>query len=95
VGGIPPRPSRSEAPPPRALSAEAEAEKFSFPFRRKNRRAQNKKCRENFFAGWRMVASGGGLASLVSFKVGSRKAYNYSTKVKNRELPRFFGYESN
>jgi hypothetical protein len=29
--------SQSEAPPPHALSAEAEAEKFSFPFRRKNR----------------------------------------------------------
>jgi len=26
---------RSEAPPPRALGAEAEVEKFSFPFRRK------------------------------------------------------------
>jgi len=29
--------SQSEAPPPRALGAKAEAEKFSFPFRRKNR----------------------------------------------------------
>ncbi|HNS33960.1 MAG TPA: hypothetical protein PKG83_01905, partial [bacterium] len=27
--------SRSEAPPPRALGVEAEAEKFPFPFRRK------------------------------------------------------------
>ena len=41
--------SRSEAPLPRALGAEAEAEKFSFPFR-KNMPAQNKKCRENFSA---------------------------------------------
>ena len=60
--------SRSEAPPPRALGAEAEAEKFSFPFRRKKKigRAQNKKCEENFSArqatvlggGWRGGASG-------------------------------------
>ncbi|PJA87472.1 MAG: hypothetical protein CO140_04120 [Candidatus Moranbacteria bacterium CG_4_9_14_3_um_filter_40_7] len=51
--------SRSEALPPRALSAEAEAEKFSFPFRRKNRRAQNKKCRENFSARQAAVIGGG------------------------------------
>ena len=41
------------------------AKKFSFPFRRKNRRAQIKKCEENFLAGWRALASGGGAASLV------------------------------
>jgi len=35
--------SRSEAPPPRALSGEAEAEKFSFPFRRKNLARANQK----------------------------------------------------
>jgi len=40
------------------------------------RRAQNQKCRENFFAGWRVPASGGGLASLVPFKVGSSKVYD-------------------
>jgi len=36
------------------------AKKFSFPFRRKNRRAQIKNCEENFLAGWRALASGGG-----------------------------------
>ena len=39
------------------------------------------KGKENFFAGWRVVASGGGLASLVPFKIGSSKVYNYSTKT--------------
>jgi hypothetical protein len=39
------------------------------------------KGKENFFAGWRVVASGGGAASLVPFKVGSRKVYNYSTDI--------------
>ena len=34
------------------------------------------KGKENFFAGWRVVASGGGLASLVPFKVGSSKVQN-------------------
>ena len=45
--------------------------------------AQNQKSRENFFAGWRALVSGGGAASAfgVGFplKKGSRKVYNYST----------------
>ncbi len=41
--------SRSEAPPPRALSAEAEAEKFSFPFRRKKIGAREIKNAEKIF----------------------------------------------
>jgi hypothetical protein len=37
-----------------ARSEQRPAKKFSFPFkiRRKNGRAQKKKCEENFFAGW-------------------------------------------
>jgi hypothetical protein len=31
--------------------------------------------------GWRASARGGGAASLVPFKGGSRKVYNYSTKT--------------
>jgi len=44
-------------------------------------RAQNEKSKEYFSVVWRVVASGGGLASLVPFKVGSREVYNYSTKT--------------
>jgi len=67
---------------PAALLVESRTKQKSFLFLlgEKIRRAQNQKCRENFFAGWRVPASGGGLASLVPFKVGSRKVYNYSTK---------------
>ena len=43
--------SQSEAPPPRALGAEAEAEKFSFPFRRKNEGGGKKKKGRKFFLG--------------------------------------------
>ena len=53
---------------------------FLFLLEEKIRRAQIRKCEENFFAGWRALASGGGAASLVPFKVGSSKVYNYSTK---------------
>ena len=35
----------------------------------KIRRAQIRKSEENFFAGWRVVASGGGLTSLVGIRL--------------------------
>jgi len=50
VGGIPPRPSEIKmrpAPPPLA-NARPTKEKFCFPFRRKNRRAQIKHCEQNW-----------------------------------------------
>jgi hypothetical protein len=55
------------------------SQSFLFLLEEKNRRAQIRKSEENFFVGWRVVASGGGAASLVPFKVGSREVYNYST----------------
>jgi len=59
-GGMPSRPSRSEAPPP-ARQEQSPAKRFSFPFRRKNRwRAQNQNRNENLFAGHASEASGGG-----------------------------------
>lgn len=51
---------------------------FLFLLEEKIRRAQNQKSRENFFAGWRALASGGGAASNVGvgfpLKKGSCKA---------------------
>ncbi|OWK27295.1 MAG: hypothetical protein US76_00015 [Parcubacteria group bacterium GW2011_GWA2_38_13b] len=73
---------------PAALLVESKTQQKSFlfllPARRslgaggeeKIGRAHIRKCRENFFAGWRVVASGGGLASLIPFKVGSSKVQN-------------------
>ena len=57
-GGIPPRPSRS----PAALLVESRTPHKSFLFllEEKISRAQIKKYRENFFAGWQALASGGG-----------------------------------
>ena len=56
---------------PAALLVESRSQQKSFLFllEEKIRRAQNQKCRENFFAGWRVVASGGGLASLIPNKL--------------------------
>ena len=45
-------------------------------------RAQNEKSKEYFSVGYASGASGGGAASLVPFKVGSRKVYNYSTNCR-------------
>ena len=60
---------------PAALLVESRTQQKSFLFllEEKIRRAQNQKCRENFFAEWRVVASGGGRASLVGVlrKMGS------------------------
>ena len=52
---------------PAALLVESRTQQKSFLFLLEEKiwRAQNQKCRENFFAGWRVPASGGGLASLV------------------------------
>src|SRR3989338_5138707 len=53
-----PEPKRS----PAALLVQSRTQQKSFLFllEEKIGRAQNKKCRENFFAGWRALASGGG-----------------------------------
>src|SRR3989344_5123417 len=66
---------------PAALLVQGRTQQKSFLFllEEKIRRAHIRKSEENFFAGLRVVASGGGLASLVPFKVGSSKVYNYST----------------
>jgi len=72
---------------PAALLVESRTQQKSFLFllEEKIRRAQIRKSEENFFVGWRASARGGGLASLVGFPfvVGSRKVYNYSTKIFN------------
>src|SRR3989338_4590730 len=49
-------------------------------------RAQIRKSRENFFAGWRVVASGGGLASLVWFRSGISDKMSSSQIVKTHQL---------
>jgi len=67
---------------PAALLVESRTPQKSFLFllEEKIRRAQIRKSEENFFVGWRAVASGGRAASLVPFKESSREVYNYSTK---------------
>ena len=75
-----PERNQNEASPATLLvESRTQQKSFLFLLEEKIRRAQIRKSEENFFAGWRVVASGGGAAFLVLFKVGSRKVYNYST----------------
>src|SRR3989344_3579576 len=76
-------PNQNEASPATCLNTwkAGHHRKILFSLREeKIGRAQNEKSKEYFSVVWRVVASGGGAASLVSFKESSRKVYNYSTK---------------
>jgi hypothetical protein len=73
------------------VQSRTQQKSFLFLLGEKIRRAQ-KKSRENFFAGWRVVASGGGLASLVWFRSGVSDKMSSSqivkTHTKNKMSPR-------
>src|SRR3989344_266129 len=75
---------------PAALLVQSRTQQKSFLFllEEKIRRAQIRKSEENFFAGWRVVASGGGLASLVWFRSGISDKMSSSQTVKIHTLVR-------
>ncbi len=74
-------PNQNEASPATLLFKARHHRKILFSLGEKEiRRAQNEKSKEYFSVVRRASARGGGLDSLVPFKVGSRKVYNYSTK---------------
>ena len=52
---------------------------FLFLLEEKNRRAQIKKCKENFFAGWRGFRATAGLASLLGVLLKERSNINQKT----------------
>ncbi|MEK7063937.1 MAG: hypothetical protein AAB939_00455 [Patescibacteria group bacterium] len=63
--------------PPEFLRAE-HLGKISFSFlKEKISRAQIRNSKQNFSVVWRELASGGGAASLVPFKVGSSNVQNF------------------
>ena len=77
-----PERNKTEVSPAALLGQSRTPQKsFLFLLEEKIRRAHIRKSEENFFVGWRARARGGGAASLVPFKKGSRKVYNYSTKT--------------
>ena len=74
---------------PAALLVESRTQQKSFLFllEEKIRRAQIKKSRENFFAGWRALASGGG----AERQFLSKKVRAFSNKGHQIGLRDFFG----
>ena len=80
---MPERIQKEAAPAAPLVKSRSQPKSFLFLLEEKIRRAQIKKCEENFLAGWRALASGGGAASLVGvlLKESSREVYNYSTKT--------------
>jgi len=86
------RRARAEAKPRRPARSEQNPAKKSFLFllREKIGRAQNKKCEENFFAGWRVVASGGG----AERQFRSKWVRAFSNKAHQIGLPDFLWGEA-
>jgi len=80
---MPERIQKEAAPAACSVRSRSQQKSFLFLLEEKIRRAQNQKCRENFFASWRALASGGGAASafgvVFPLKESSREVYNYST----------------
>ena len=81
-----PEPKRS----PAALLVQSRTQQKSFLFllEEKIGRAQNKKCEENFFAGWRALASGGGAERQNSQSGFSSKKVRILTK-RHRQFSEF------
>ena len=62
---MPERIQKEASPAACSVRSRSQQKSFLFLLEEKIRRAQIKKSRENFFAGWRALASGGGAASFV------------------------------
>jgi len=70
----------NSAPAALLVQSKAQQKSFLFLLEEKIRRAQIKKCRENFFAGWRASASGGGAERQISQSGFSSKKVRILTK---------------
>ena len=77
---------------PAALLGESRTQQKSFLFllEEKIRRARIRKSKENFFAGWQVVASGGGLVSLIWFRSAVLDKMSSSQTVKTHQNLTFF-----
>ena len=72
----------NSAPAALLVQSKAQQKSFLFLLEEKIRRAQIKKCRENFFAGWRASASGGGSgASNFAVRIFVKKSSDFNQKV--------------
>ena len=87
-GGNSATPEPKRSPAALLIKSRGQQKSFLFLLEEKNRRAQIKKCRENFFAGWRALASGGGAERQSSQSGFSSKKVRILTK-RHRQFSEF------
>jgi len=75
----PERIQKADSPAVLLVKSRTPHKSFLFLLEEKNRRAQIKKCEENFFAGWRGFRATAGLASLLGVLL--KKSSNISQKT--------------
>jgi len=84
----PERIQKADSPAVLLVKSRTPHKSFLFLLEEKNRRAQIKKCEENFFAGWRGFRATAGLASLLGVLL--KKCSNFVQKTPpSRLIPRF------
>ena len=87
VGGNSASPERTQlvdSPAVLLVTSRTQQKSFLFLLKEKIGRAQNKKCEENFFAGWRGSRATAGLASLVGVLL--KKCSNFVQKTPPRQF---------
>jgi len=76
-GGNSASPELKRSPAALLVQSRTQQKSFLFLLEEKNGRAKNKKCEENFFAGWRALASGGGAERQSSQSGFSSKKFGF------------------
>ncbi len=79
----PERIQKADSPAVLLVQSRTPHKSFLFLLEEKNRRAQIKKCEENFFAGWRGFRATAGLASLLGVLLN--KCSNFIQKTPQRK----------
>ena len=75
---------KADSPAVLLVKSRTPQKSFLFLLEEKNRRAQIKKCEENFFSGWRACRAVAGLASLLGVLL--KKCSNFVQKTPPRQL---------
>jgi hypothetical protein len=80
----PERIQKADSPAVLLVQSRTPHKSFLFLLEEKNRRAQIKNCKENFFAGWRGFRATAGLASLLGVLL--KKSSNINQKTPQRQF---------
>ena len=91
----PERIQKADSPAVLLVKSRTPHKSFLFLLEEKNRRAQIKKCEENFFAGWRGFRATAGLPARQSFSVGGASLLGVLLKKSsniNQKTPPIFTF---